>query len=163
MVRWFQLLALLKTDDQYLYRIVPENSGPNGKQDSRILSYHPYVSMYQDQDAGSYGPVLIYRRGKMETVMRQNREFILLYSDNQEWNSFLALHNVRKYLPDMASQVMNLSDQYPRISRGQGNFSIWYPQFINTPKTNVTPEMAANFFPVSYFSLSFFTCLFRHN
>lgn len=155
--------ASLKTDDQYLYRLVPENSGPNGAHDSRILAYHPYVSMYQDQDAGSYGPVLIYRRGKMETVMKQNREFVLLYSDNQEWNSFLALHNIRKYLPDMASQVMNLSYQYPHISRGQGNFSLWYPQFINTPKTNVTAAMAANFFPVSYLSLFFFALVFRHN
>jgi hypothetical protein len=51
--------------------------------------------MYQDQDAGSYGPVIIYNRGQMERVMRQNREFVLLYTDNQEWNSFLALHNVR--------------------------------------------------------------------
>jgi hypothetical protein len=148
-------LASLETDDQYLYRIVPETSGPNGQHDSRLLAYHPYISMYQDQDSGSYGPVIIYRGGRMETVMRQNREFVLLYSDNQEWNSFLALHNVQKYLPDMASQVMNLSDQYPHISRGQGNFSFWYPQLINTPKTNVTPTMAPNFFPVSDFPLFF--------
>jgi hypothetical protein len=106
--------------------------------------------MYQDQDAGSYGPVIIYNRGQMERVMRQNREFVLLYTDNQEWNSFLALHNVRRYLPGMASQVANLSYQYPNVTDGRGNFSIWYPQFINTPKANVTPQMAPNFFPVSY-------------
>jgi hypothetical protein len=109
--------------------------------------------MYQDQDAGGNGPVIIYSPGKMEDVMRQNREFVLLYGDNQESNSFLALHNVRKYLPEMASQVANLSDQYPLVSRGIGNFSVWYPQFINTPKTNVSSVMAANFFPVR-FSLS---------
>lgn len=115
--------------------------------------------MYQDQDAGSYGPVIVYNPGKMESVMRQNREFVLLYSDNQEWNSFLALHNVYKYLPGMASQVANQSDQYPHVSRGVGNYSIWYPQFINTPKTNVTPAIAANFFPVSFsVALSFWLC-----
>jgi len=141
--------GILKPNNQYLFRIVPENSAPNRGHDSRILSYHPYVSMYQDQDAGSYGPVIIYNPGKMESVMQQNREFVLLYSDNQESNSFLALHNVHKYLPGMASQIANLSDQYPHVSSGIGNYSIWYPQFINTPKTNVTSEMAANFFPVS--------------
>ncbi|OAF60637.1 hypothetical protein VC83_03304 [Pseudogymnoascus destructans] len=31
-------------------------SAPNPGHDSRIFSYHPYVSMYQYQDAGSYGP-----------------------------------------------------------------------------------------------------------
>ncbi|KAH2460970.1 hypothetical protein KXV71_005637, partial [Aspergillus fumigatus] len=49
---------------------------------SRILTYHPYVSMHQDQDAGSYRPVIIYNRGQMERVMRQYREFVLLYTDN---------------------------------------------------------------------------------
>lgn len=42
----------------------------------------PYVSMHQDQDAGSYRPVIIYNRGQMERVMRQYREFVLLYTDN---------------------------------------------------------------------------------
>lgn len=105
--------------------------------------------MYQDQDAGSYGPVIIYNPGRMEAVMRGNREFVLIYSDNQESNSFLALHNVQKYLPGMASQVANLSYEYPTVTQGVGNYSIWYPQFINTPKTNVTTTMASNFFPVS--------------
>lgn len=105
--------------------------------------------MYQDQDAGSYGPVIIYNPGRMDAVMKGNREFVLIYSDNQESNSFLALHNVQKYLPGMASQVANLSFQYPQVIQGIGNHSIWYPQFINTPKTNVTTTMAPNFFPVS--------------
>ncbi|GIJ85942.1 hypothetical protein Asppvi_004813 [Aspergillus pseudoviridinutans] len=134
----------------FVYKwLVADNSAPNHGLQSRIWTYHPYVSMYQDQDAGSYGPVIIYNRGQMERVMRQNREFVLLYTDNQEWNSFLALQNVRRYLPGMASQVANLSYQYPNVTDGRGNFSIWYPQFINTPKTNVTSEMAPNFFPLN--------------
>ncbi|KAL2217717.1 putative multicopper oxidase [Thermoascus aurantiacus ATCC 26904] len=129
--------------------LVQDNVGPSPGSDSQIWSYHPYVSMYQDQDAGGFGPVIIYNPGKMESVMAQNREFVLLYSDNQESNSFLALHNVRKYLPSMASQVANLSDEYPEVTQGLGNRSVWYPQFINTPKTNVTSEMAASFFPLN--------------
>ena len=105
--------------------------------------------MYHDQDAGSFGPVIIYNRGKMESVMSHNREFIVLYTETQEWNSFLALQNVLKYLPDMEPQVANLSDQYPEVSRGRGNSSVWYPQLINSPWTNVTAEMAPTFDPVN--------------
>jgi hypothetical protein len=143
-------------------RLVPEGSAPNKGHDSRVFAYHPYVSMYQDLDAGSYGPVIIYNPGKMQSVMSGNREFVLVYSDNQESNSFLALHNVHKYLPGMASQVANLSYEYPQVTQGLGNHSIWYPQFINTPNTNVTTVMAPNFFPVSlpspepFASISFF-------
>ncbi|KAL2004240.1 hypothetical protein VTN02DRAFT_4755 [Thermoascus thermophilus] len=134
----------------FVYKwLVPTSIAPNDGLDSRLFSYHPYVSMYQDQDAGMYGPVIIYNQGTMERVMSQNREFILLFSDNQESNSFLALQNVRKYLPGMASQVANLSYEYPELIQGIGNYSLWYPQFINTPKTNVTTQMAANFFPLN--------------
>ncbi|KAL1961659.1 hypothetical protein VTN77DRAFT_1334 [Rasamsonia byssochlamydoides] len=127
--------------------LVPEGSAPNHGHDSRLWSYHPYVSMYEDLDAGSFGPVIVYNPGKMESVMRQNREFIVLYSDEKEWNSFLALHNARKYIPTVA--VANLSDQYPQISRGRSNYSIWYPQFINNPNTNVTSDMAPEFYSIN--------------
>jgi hypothetical protein len=145
----FSESLMIEEDAKYPHRLVSDSSAPNHGHDSRLWSYHPYVSMYHDQDAGSYGPVIVYNRGKMESVMAQNREFIVLYADNQEWNSFLALQNARKYLPAVASQVVNQSDQYPVINRGRGNSSIWYPQLINSPKTNVTPQMAPNFFPVS--------------
>lgn len=103
--------------------------------------------MYKDQDAGLSGPLIIYNRGQMETVMASNREFIVFYGDNQESNSFLALQNVQKYLPAGASMFANLSSTYPRITTG-GNESFWYPQMINSPLTNVTTEAAPNFFPV---------------
>lgn len=103
--------------------------------------------MYEDQDAGLSGPVIIYNRGQMESVMASNREFVVFYGDNQESNSFLALQNVQKYLPGGASMFANMSSEYPRITTG-GNESFWYPQMINSPKTNVTTEAAPNFFPV---------------
>jgi hypothetical protein len=105
--------------------------------------------MYSDQDAGLSGPVIIYNQGQMNRTMAQSREFVIFYGDNQESNSWLALHNIQKYLPAMASQYANQSSQYPQIS-ATGNESIWYPQLINTPLTNVSTSVAANFFPVSF-------------
>lgn len=82
--------------------------------------------MYSDQDAGLSGPVIIYNPGKMDSIMAQNRKFVIFYGDNQESNSSLALHDIRKYLPAMAPKFANLSYQYPHISAA-GNESIWYP------------------------------------
>jgi hypothetical protein len=84
----------------------------------------------------------------MDEVMTNNREFILYYGDNQESNSFLALHNVRKYLPGLASSMMDESSSYPNITTGSGNETFWYPQEIDSPMTTVNSSVAANFFPV---------------
>lgn len=125
--------------------LVPPPDTPNPGYVSKLYSYHSYVSMYQDQDAGLSGPVIVYEPGKMNSTMASNREFIVFYGDNQESNSFLALHNVEKYLPGV--KVANESSTYPEP--GPGNHSLWYPQLINTPKTNVTTDIAANFFPIN--------------
>lgn len=104
--------------------------------------------MYQDQDAGLSGPVIIYAPGKMNSTMAQNREFIVFYGDNQESNSFLALHNVQKYLPTIDSTGFNESYKYPTML--PGNESVWYPQLINDPNTpQITSSMASNFFPMN--------------
>lgn len=94
--------------------------------------------------------------------MANNREFILFYGDNQESNSFLALHNVQKYLPGLAGSVKNESSTYPNITTGKGNETFWYPQEINSPLTTVNSSVAANFFPVRLPPLSslFNSCLF---
>jgi manganese oxidase len=105
-------------------------------------------SMYQDQDAGLSGPVIIYNSGKMNTTMASNREFVVFFGDNQESNSFLALHNIQKYLPAVASTVSNQSSTYPVPP--PGNQSVWYPQTQNVPLTpSITTAMAANFFPIN--------------
>ncbi|KAK9384413.1 Cupredoxin [Lipomyces mesembrius] len=125
--------------------LVGPASVPDAGQNSKLFSYHSYISMYQDQDAGLSGPVIIYNQGMMEEVMGTNREFVVLYSDNQEWNSFLALQNVKKYLPGF--KVKNLTSEYP--IPGSENKSYWYPQMTNTPKTNIDSTVAANFFPMN--------------
>jgi hypothetical protein len=103
--------------------------------------------MYQDADAGLSGPVIVYNQGKMAETIANNREFVIFYGDNQESNSFLALHNVQKYLPNKYSDVMNQTYEYPQPSMNQ---TFWYPQMVNTPLTNVSTTMASNFFPVCY-------------
>jgi FtsP/CotA-like multicopper oxidase with cupredoxin domain len=104
--------------------------------------------MYSDQDAGLSGPVIVYQPGQMETTMKSNRELIAGMFDNQESNSFLAEHNVQKYLPSHASKAKNeAASKYPKIT-SKANESIWGPQLVNTPWTpGITSDMLANFFP----------------
>jgi hypothetical protein len=102
--------------------------------------------MYQDADAGLSGPVIVYNPGTMNKAMANNREFIIFYGDNQESNSFLALHNVQKYLPGVYPSVANETGTYPMP--GAGNETYWHPQEVNSPLTNVNTTVAANFFPV---------------
>ncbi|RHZ58255.1 hypothetical protein CDV55_100250 [Aspergillus turcosus] len=133
----------------FVYKwLVPEGDLPNTGYPSKLYSYHSYVSMYQDQDAGLSGPVIVYNQGMMDSVMSSYREFIVMYGDNQESNSFLALQNVMKYLPSQADNVANLTYEYPAIT-SKGNESIWYPQLINDYKKNVTSTMLPNFFPMN--------------
>jgi hypothetical protein len=115
--------------------------------------------MYEDADAGLSGPTIIYSPGKMDEVMSNNREFILFYGDNQESNSFLALHNVQKYLPGLAGSMKNESSTYPNITTGGGNETYWYLQEINSPLTTVNSSVAANFFPVCTFPFLPFSSL----
>ncbi|KAK9353595.1 Cupredoxin [Lipomyces doorenjongii] len=126
--------------------LVGPASVPDAGQNSKLFSYHSYISMYQDQDAGLSGPVIVYNQGMMEEVMGTNREFVVLYSDNQEWNSFLALQNVKKYLPGFKAE--NLTSEYP-VPVSAVNESYWFPQMANTPKTNIDSTVAANFFPMN--------------
>lgn len=122
------------------------SSIPDEGNDSKLWAYHSYVSMYQDADAGLSGPFIAYNQGKMDEVMTNNREFILFYGDNQESNSFLAMHNVQKYLPDVYPTIANETYEYLMSTMNQ---TFWVPQMINTPKNNITTTIAANFFPVS--------------
>jgi hypothetical protein len=124
--------------------LIPPASAPDPGENSKLWAYHSYISMYQDADAGLSGPVIVYNPGTMNNTMSKNREFILFYGDNQESNSFLALHNVQKYLPGLME--MNETNTYPMP--GAGNESYWLPQEINSPLTSVNTSVAANFFPV---------------
>ncbi|CZR67649.1 uncharacterized protein PAC_17548 [Phialocephala subalpina] len=128
-------------------RLIPPSSAPDPGVDSKLWAYHSYVSMYQDADAGLSGPVIVYNPSTMNKTMANNREFIIFYGDNQESNSFLALHNVRKYLPNMFPSMANETGMYPMP--GAGNETYWYPQEVNSPLTNVNTSVAANFFPIN--------------
>ncbi|KAF4626427.1 hypothetical protein G7Y89_g11732 [Cudoniella acicularis] len=127
--------------------LIPPSSAPDPGVNSKLWAYHSYVSMYQDTDAGLTGPVIVYNPGTMNKTMASNREFIIFYGDNQESNSFLALHNVQKYLPNVYPSVKNESDTYPVPTNDNRTF--WYPQEINSPLTTVNTSVAANFFPIN--------------
>lgn len=128
-------------------RLVTETDAPNPGYASKLYSYHGYISMYQDQDAGLSGPVIVYNTGEMEKVMSENREFVIFMGDNQESNSFMAWQNVAKYRPWLLNQFANLTDEYPKIT-SMANHSLWYPQLVNNPYNNITAEVLPNFFPV---------------
>jgi hypothetical protein len=150
------LLVQKQNDSDSSCRIVGPGSVPDAGMDSKMWAYHSYVSMYQDADAGLSGPVIVYNLGKMDEVMANNREFVIFYGDNQESNSFLALHNVQKYLPELYPTVANMTSNYPQPPM---NRTFWTPQVINSPLTNITTTMAPNFFPVGYYCYPFFTAL----
>lgn len=104
--------------------------------------------MYQDTDAGLNGMSLIYNPGEMELAQKEFREFVVLFGDNQESNSFLAMENVAEFTPDVP--FANYTSEYPIPSMNQ---SFWYPAMVNSPKTNITTDVAANFFPVCSYLL----------
>jgi hypothetical protein len=60
---------------------------------SKGHSYHSYVTMQEDTNAGLIGPSIIYARGQMEEVMTTHREFPILYMSFDEHVSFMSKIN----------------------------------------------------------------------
>ena len=137
-------------------RLVGPGSIPEEGNDSKFWAYHSYVSMYQDADAGVRGPFIAYNQGKMDEVTANNCEFTLFYGDNQESNSFFAMQNIQKYLPDVYPTIANTTDTYPMSTMNQ---TFWAPQVINSPLNTITTKMAPNFFPVRTAFLQSCTCI----
>lgn len=90
-------------------------------------SYHSYVSMYEDTNAGLIGPTIIYAKGAMESTMAKYREIPLLYMIYNENVSFLSGNN--SVVLNGTRQSSNAS-RVPAIYPG-GNQSYWYPQVVN--------------------------------
>jgi hypothetical protein len=132
----------------YVYKwLVPDSSAPDPGYESKLWSYHAYISMYQDTDSGLVGPVITYNRGMMEKTMAENREFILLFGDNQESNSFFALENIQALDPSNYEEIANHT--MPLTWPGM-NFSFWDPQalqYLINPE--VSTPLLPNFFPIN--------------
>ncbi|KAI7720420.1 Cupredoxin [Hortaea werneckii] len=136
---------------------VDEVSGPPAGQPAVALSYHSYVALQQDTNAGLIGPQIVYAPGQMAATMAKYREFPLLYMIYNEGASFLsgqnaaALNNEKSpsenssYLSD--SGVMSGHGPYKPSQGGNlgsvnsgnlnlGNESVWTPQFMNIAGAN---------------------------
>lgn len=73
--------------------LVDELSGPPAGQPAQAHSYHSYVALQQDTNAGLIGPTFIYAAGKMASTMANYREFPMLYMIYNEMDSFLSNKN----------------------------------------------------------------------
>merc|ERR1712113_1185002 len=73
--------------------MVPEIAGPNNNEPARVHSYHSYVALQQDSDAGLIGPQIVYAKGQMNHTMANYREFPLLYMIYTEADSWLSGKN----------------------------------------------------------------------
>jgi hypothetical protein len=120
--------------------LVNSAAGPDDSEPARTHSYHSYVSLEQDSNAGLIGPTIIYPSGQMEKTMAEYREFPLLYMIYSESQSFLSNKNAAALKgknsggnwahasghSEPVAMVANLSASLP-----QGNYSIWHPQLVN--------------------------------
>ncbi|THZ25913.1 Cupredoxin [Aureobasidium pullulans] len=104
--------------------MVPEFAGPNENEPARIHSYHSYVSLYEDANAGLIGPTIIYRQGEMDMVVSEYREIPFLFMIYTESVSFLSGVNAER----LTSQK-NISPDIAQLY--SSNSSVWYPQEVN--------------------------------
>ncbi|KAI6842417.1 Cupredoxin [Hortaea werneckii] len=58
-----------------------------------VHSYHSYVALQQDSNAGLIGPQIVYAKGQMNHTMANYREFPLLYMIYHEADSWLSGKN----------------------------------------------------------------------
>jgi hypothetical protein len=108
----------------YKWVIVP-NNGPANGEPSKAHSYHSYVSMEQDTNAGLIGPTIIYAAGAMASTMATHREIPLLYMFYDESLSFLSASNAHA-LSNGSVPTINTTTLY-----SGGNATSWLPQNTN--------------------------------
>ena len=119
--------------DCFVYKwVVNEGSAPTQGQVSHMWAYHSYISMQEDHNAGLIGNTIVYAPGTMNSTMSSYREFVLLYMQYDESNSFMSQTNLEvltgKPVPESASSSALL---VPALGHGYGNASIWSPQVVN--------------------------------
>ncbi|KAK5742376.1 hypothetical protein LTR17_003388 [Elasticomyces elasticus] len=73
--------------------MVDNDSGPNDGEPARVHSYHSYVALQQDSNAGLIGPQIIYAKGQMASTMANYREIPLLFMIYDESDSWLSAEN----------------------------------------------------------------------
>jgi hypothetical protein len=137
--------------------LVDEVSGPPAGQPAVARSYHSYVALQQDTNAGLIGPQIVYASGQMTATMTNYREFPLLYMIYNERDSFLSGQNAAalgsgnssaKKSPNLpgsgvlsnhGSYELSQSDNPGNVNSDTlniGNKSVWQPQFTNIAGAN---------------------------
>jgi hypothetical protein len=94
----------------------------------QIHSYHSFVSLQEDANAGLIGPTIIYARGKMNTTMASFREFPILYNTYDESISWLSSENKVRLNPGNDTQSLIQTDT---DGLAPGNETVWKPQLTN--------------------------------
>nr|OQO29049.1 hypothetical protein B0A51_03384 [Rachicladosporium sp. CCFEE 5018] len=76
--------------------MVNSAAGPNFGEPSKVHSYHSYIALQQDTDAGLIGPQIVYAAGKMNETMANYREIPFLFMIYDEADSWLSSANAAK-------------------------------------------------------------------
>lgn len=120
--------------------------------EAKVHSYHSFVSLQEDSNAGLLGPSIVYARGQMEPTMARYREFTLLYMIYNEADSWLSCQNRARL--DSAGrgdhpgaggpandggngQSCEAAGQVPEL--WQGNETVWRPQLTNLQQAGHFP------------------------
>lgn len=120
---------------------VSTDAAPDQGLNSKMWSYHSFVNMQADINAGLVGPVIVYNTGTMKATMAQNREYTLLYNNFDESSSFLASVNAEKYgnASSYHPQQVQLAMPYT------GNLTNWKPQLVNMPTVKLSSSQAPQY------------------
>lgn len=94
---------------------------------TQIHSYHSFVSLQEDANAGLIGPTFIYARGGMNSTMASYREFPILYNTYDEAISWLSSENKARLDPANATHSSEINTQ----DLPSGNSTVWGPQLVN--------------------------------
>lgn len=99
--------------------MVDDLAGPNDGEPAKTHSYHSYVALQQDSNAGLIGPTIVYASGQMNSTMAEYREFPLLYMIYAESDSWLSAENAA--LLENKSSGQSGSHGQPGANSGTGN------------------------------------------
>ncbi|KAF2995037.1 hypothetical protein E8E13_000568 [Curvularia kusanoi] len=109
--------------------VVNDSAGPPAGTPAKIHSYHSYVSLQEDANAGLIGPTIIYARGAMNKTMSSYREFPILYNTYDESVSWLSAENKARL--DPANTTKSSNGVVNTWGLPSGNNSVWGPQLTN--------------------------------
>jgi FtsP/CotA-like multicopper oxidase with cupredoxin domain len=142
---------------------VPERSGPGPKDPSSIIwLYHSHVNEVMDTNTGLIGPIIISRRGQLQSNGRLkgiDREFVVLFTVFDENKSFYLDKNTAAFAPSAAgkaadesfteSNLMHSMNGYvysnlPGLTMSEGENVRWYQLALGTEVDLHTPHWHGN-------------------